>query len=383
MKKNLIKLFAGLSLLSAGCSWNTGPGNTLLFYAGSSSRNLEHAIFLCELDLESNRFALLDSFAGAAGASYLAFSPEQQYLYAINNEICDTVSGNMTVTAFRVDPDDHSLILLNSRSSEGKGPCHLHCSQDGKFLFAANYNTGNIAVFPLTENGLIEPASCVVQSSGSGPVKRRQEGPHTHYVTLDPDGQYLLSPDLGADKILVYLFDPETGMLTPNPRQPFLQTFPGSGPRHLDFHPSGSYLYIVNELDGTVTSCSYDSENGVLEILNRVSTVPETYTGMIYSAAIRVHPGGKFLYASNRGERNSIAVFRIREDGTVTRIQVVEDIPAWPRDFNIDPSGKYLLAAGERSGTIRLYMIDPVSGLLEETGQVIGLPSPACIVFIE
>jgi 6-phosphogluconolactonase len=370
-------------LLLSGCGSRGGEADRIRFYVGSSNGELEYGIYLCEIDLLSNRLSLTDSFPGARIPYYLAFSPEQQYLYSVNKEISDTATGYMKVTSFRVDRRDYSLKVLNSQSSEGSGPCHVYCSMDGRWLFAANYATGNIAVFPLQDDGRIGPASSVVQSTGSGPVEERQEGPHTHYVTLDPDGNFLLSPDLGADRILVFRFDPDSGILTPNPVQPYFALPPGSGPRHLAFHPSGRFVYIANELGGTVTACSYDGKNGVLKALDQVSTLPGSYTGALYPAAIRVHPGGGFLYVSNRGDLNSISVFRIGEDGTITRIQVMENVPAWPRDFNIDPSGKYLLAAGERSDQVRLYLIDPVSGQIRETGQQIRLRNPACILFIE
>ena len=239
-----------------------------------------------------------------------------------------------------------------------------------------------MAAFPLDEQGRILPSSSVVQSEGTGPVGDRQEGPHTHFVTLDPQGKHLLSPDLGADKVLVLLFDPQTGTLTPNPDQPYFRLRPGSGPRHLVFHPEGIYIYIANELNSTVTACSYAPSTGTITELNTLSTVPESYEGSKYPAAVRISPDGRFVYVSTRGDISSMAVFRVEADGSLSRIQVIEDVPGWPRDFNIDPSGQYVIVAGERSSNIELFYRDANTGKLEKTHISCRIPSPGCILFI-
>lgn len=389
----------GFVLAGTGCMQGAGDGRAgditgmgkpsgplepepILFYVGSSDGSLEYPVYLVELDAERKRFAVKDSFGGAKGPSYLVFSPDNSNLYAIDKTVSDPASGYMSVASFRVNPEDHGLEFLNRVSSEGIGPCHVHCSREGSHLFTANYTSGNIALFPIGERGAVHPAACVVQSTGRGPVKGRQEGPHTHYVTLDPGEHYLLSPDLGSDKVLVYRFDRQTGTLVPNPEQEFLELPPGSGPRHLVFHPSGQFVYVVNELNATVTACNYDETTGVLKILNIVPTVTDSHTGPAYPAAIRIHPGGRYLYTSTRGDASSIAVFSIEPGGAINRIQVVENVPGWPRDFNLDPSGNYLVAAGERSDEIELYRIDLATGLLQPTGVRAGIPSPGCILFI-
>jgi 6-phosphogluconolactonase len=182
---------------------------------------------------------------------------------------------------------------------------------------------------------------------------------------------------------MIYAFDAESGSLTPNGAQASFSLPPGSGPRHLAFHPNGSYLYIVNELNSTLTACSYNGSDGTITLLNTVSTVEESHEGMKYPAAVRVHPNGKFVYASTRGENSCISAFEIAEDGRASRIQVMEQVPNWPRDFNLDPSGKYMLVAGERSNEVKLYRIDKKSGLLTETSAIMELPAPANILFVE
>jgi len=367
-------------MLLSSCDESPAQGKRLKFYVGSSDGTLSHSIFLCELDPAAGTFAVVDSFAGARGASYLDLSPGQKYLFAINQEQWEETR-NSTVTSFAIEAG--TLTLVNSQSSEGSGICHIHCSLNGGYIFAANYGSGHASAFPVGENGEISPASSVVIGEGSGPDERRQGGPHAHQVMLDPGQNFLLVPDLGTDKIMIYAFDAAKGELSPNPSQPAFSLPPGSGPRHLAFHPGGEFLYIVSELNSTITACSYDGSDGTMTLLNTESTVADTHEGMKYPAAVRVHPNGKYVYASTRGENSCISAFEIREDGRVSRIQVMEQVPNWPRDFNLDPSGKLMLVAGERSHDIRLYRVDPLTGLLSETNAGLELPAPANILFAD
>ena len=386
MKTSMITSFIALAtILTFSCAGiSSGESQeTIKFYVGSSDGSLKYSIYLCEMDPAKGEIAVVDSFAGAKSPSYLAFSPNRKHLYSINQEKLDTTSNHMTVSSFSIINENHQLEFLNSQSSEGAGPCHVHCSKKGTYLFTANYASGNIAAFPISKLGELQPASSVAQSSGTGPVKKRQGGPHTHYVSLDLKENYLLSPDLGTDKVLIYKFDHDSGILTPNPAQPFLKLAPGAGPRHLVFHPSGKFVYVANEINATVTACRYNDENGTLTKINTVSTVEESFEGIKYPAAIRIHPNGNFVYASTRGDVSSIAVFQVDEDGEFYRIQVMEDVPSWPRDFNIDPSGQYLLSAGEHSNEIELYKIDNNTGKLSRTNIKTSVPSPGCILYID
>lgn len=378
--KSGIMFLSALTLFS--CTGRSQQNESLKFYVGSSGQQ-EHSIFLCELDVESHKFVLLDSFAGAAGASYLAPSPDFHSIFAINQEISNPELRLSTVSSFAVDPETLGLSMINSQSSEGMGICHIHCSQDGKHIFAANYSSGHATALPLSEEGEIQAAISVVIGEGGGPVEDRQEGPHAHQVMLDPSQNFLLVPDLGTDKVMIYAFDPSSGQLSPNPEQAFFNLAPGAGPRHLAFHPKGNYLFVVNELNSTLTACTWNSSDGRLDEINTESTVVDSHEGMKYPAAVRVHPRGKFVYASTRGENSCISVFSIAEDGSIARIQVMEHVSFWPRDFNLDPSGRFLISAGERSNDIRLYTIDQDSGLLAETDVTLEIPAPANILFIQ
>lgn len=375
-------LLAILGMIMFSCSESQVPKKNIKFFVGSSNGQLSHSIYLCELDPAAESFAIIDSFAGARGASYLDFAPGQQFLFAINQDRWENTV-HSTVSSFSVDPVNLSLELINSQSSEGSGICHIHCANQGNYIFAANYGSGHASALSVNKNGEIAPASSVVIGEGSGLIESRQQGPHAHQVMLDPGQSFLLVPDLGIDKVLIYAFDAESGTLSPNPAQPFFSLAPGSGPRHLAFHPDGQSLYIVNELNSTLTACSYEGSDGTITMLNTLSTVDETHQGMKYPAAVRVHPNGNYVYASTRGENSCISTFEIKENGTVSRIQVMEQVPNWPRDFNLDPSGKIMLVAGERSDEIKMYKVDPRTGLLSETSGAVRLSAPANILFAE
>lgn len=377
-------LLATVALLfGAACSGPKQPPASMRFYVGSSDPSLENSIFLCEFDPLSATISVLDSFPGASGPSYLDFSPDRTVLYSIDNTLADSTATSMQVTSFRVDKGNDRITFFNSQPSEGMGPCHIYCSKSGAYLFTANYNSGSVAAFPLDPEGRILPASSVRQSEGSGPVESRQEGPHTHYVTLDPAGTLLLSPDLGSDKILLFDFDPNNGSLKPHPEQPFFSLAPGAGPRHLVFDPEGRYVFIANELNAKVTACSYDQEAGSLSELNTLSTVKPSHPGSKYPAAIRISPDGRYVYVSTRGEIQScITGYRVESDGSLSLIEVNEGVAGWPRDFNIDPTGRYLFVAGERADIIELYEIDTNTGRLSASNITCSLPSPGCILFI-
>jgi 6-phosphogluconolactonase len=379
--KTSLVVLSTMALFS--CAGTNEPAETIRFYVGSSDGDLSHSIYLCELNPADEAFTVLDSFAGARAASYQDLSRGGGYLFAINQDPWKQETGHSTVSSFAVEPGTMALKAVNSQSSEGSGICHIHCSEKGDYIFAANYGSGHATALPVKENGEIAPASSIVIGEGSGIVGSRQKGPHAHQVMLDPGQNFLLVPDLGANKVMIYTFDAESGVLSPNPAQAFFELAPGAGPRHLAFHPDGLSLYIVNELNSTLTVCSYNSADGTITELNTLSTVEAAHEGMKYPAAVRVHPNGRYVYASTRGENSCITTFEINKDRSVSRIQVMEQVPNWPRDFNVDPSGKFMLVAGERSDEIRLYHIDTESGMLSETAGMLKLPAPASVLFID
>jgi 6-phosphogluconolactonase len=383
--RGLIVLISGLLLIvTTACGGPGTPGSSdpVRFYVGSSDGNIKNSIYLCELDTENKQLSLIDSFPGASGSGYLDLTPDGLTLIATSGVSLTGDEGHNSVASYRIDPENQSLELINRQSSQGRGNCHVQSSPDGKYVFAANYSSGHAVALPIDGSGLLEQATSVVLGEGSGPVESRQKGPHAHQVMMNPGGKFLLVPDLGTDKIMNYAFDAETGVLSPNPNQAFLKMEPGSGPRHLAFHQDKNLVYILAEMSSTVTACTFDSKSGVLEVISTVSIVEENFTGKLQAAAIRIHPNGKFVYASNRDENSNLAVFSIESDGSLKQSQIIRDIPYWPRDFNLTPDGSYLLVAGARANEIALYRVDKSTGELENLNSNITVPTPTSIVFI-
>ena len=373
-----------LVILTMACSGPGGQGSSgpVIFFAGSSDRNLKNSIFLCELDTVIPAIIVIDSFPANGGSGYIDLSPCKHTLFATSRAGTKGEAGSDAVAAFRVNQNDHTLELINRQSSQGTGICHVRSSPSGNYVFAANYTSGHVAALPVGESGRLGSATSVVKGEGSGPVKSRQEGPHAHQAMMDPGGKYLLVPDLGTDKVMNYAFNCAQGILTPNRHQPFLKMDPGSGPRHLAFHPSGEFVFILGEMSATLTACSYKAESGVLSIINTASIVEEGFQGKRQSAAVRVHPNGKFIYASNRDSVSNLAVFKMNGQDGIERIQILDRVPYWPRDFNITPDGTFLLVAGARSNEISIYKLDPQRGLLTGTGVKTIIPGITSIVFL-
>ena len=346
---------------------STAFGADWTAYVGTYTRESSKGIYAVRLDDKTGKLTPLGLAVETSNPSFLAVHPNQRFVYAANENPQGTVS------AFAVDASTGHLKLLNSVSTRGAGPCHVALDQTGKFLFAANYNSGSVAVFPVREDGSLGEASKSVQHSGAGANPQRQEGPHAHSVNMAPDNRFVLVADLGLDQVLAYSRQLNVGAVT--------KMAPGSGPRHLVFRADGKFVYVLSELTATVTAFRYDGKTGTLDELQSISTLPAGFTGAKSGAEIAMHPSGKFLYASNRGH-DSIAVFRVdAAKGTLTAAGQVSTQGKTPRNFAIDPTGKFLLAANQDSGSIVEFRIDQKTGALTGTGAVVQAPFPVSIVF--
>jgi 6-phosphogluconolactonase len=316
----------------------------------------------------------------ATDPSFLVLHPNGKYLYSVNE--LETFPGGRsgTVSAFSIDPKTRRLRLLGKVSSGGAGPCHISLDRTGNFAFVANYDGGSTSVYPIAKDGRLEPPSSFIQHSGSGPNKN-QDGPHAHWIGASPDNRFVLVADLGIDEILIYRFDAQKGALTPSD-PPFVKIAPGSGPRHLAFAPNGRFVYLVSELSAEVSAFSYDPAKGVLTELQRQTTLPPDYTGPKEDAEIAVHPGGKFLYVSNRGH-DSITLFAIDPaTGLLRNKGQISTGGKTPRDFVLDPSGGHLLVANQLSQSILVYKVDPATGTLTPQPPLTAVEGPSSIVFL-
>lgn len=313
--------------------------------------------------------------------SFVALHPSQQYLYAIN-EIADYEGAEAgSVEAYAIDDTSGELTLLN-RQAVGSIPAHLAVDPSGRYLVIANYVGASFNLLAIAEDGSLGEVLDTVQQSGSGPHER-QEAPHPHAVVFDPGGNYILSADLGIDKLQVFeIADDKLVQVSE------ASVAPGSGPRHVAFHPSGSYLYTICELTGAVVAFAYDSATGQIGAeLQTIGTVPDDFPEHRSTAEIMVHPSGRFLYGSNRKFEehplaDSIVAYTIDEDtGELTLIGHTSDDIAFPRAFNFDPSGTWLYACNQKGDTIVQLAIDQESGELTPTGLVTATPVPVSLVF--
>lgn len=345
-------------------------------YTGGGSRG----IYRLEIDAESGRLVTGPSLAGTSeNPSFLAFHPSGKWLYAVN-EVASFRGGTTgAVSAFSVDPLSGDLTLLGQQPSQGADPCHLIADGQGRHLLVANYTTGSVAVFPLAADGRIEPASWVRQYTGSGPNEARQRGPHAHAVLMDGAGRFVLSADLGTDRIHVERLDAGTGRLAPNEPDGVLLE-PGSGPRHLAWHPNGRVLYAINELRSTVSANRWDEGRGVLTPFQTVAALPAGFGGENTAAEIAVAPDGRFVYASNRGH-DSLAVFAADASGMLAPAGWVESGGRTPRSFAVDPSGRWLVVANQGSDSVVVFRLERETGLPYAVGPPIAVPEPVAVVF--
>lgn len=318
------------------------------------------------------------SHVKASNPSFVVVSPNEEFVYAVSENAKPGHGGD--ISAYSFNRENGGLTLLNQQATGGDHPCYVDIDKTGKWVFAANYSSGSLSVFPVNADGSLGLASTHIAHSGSGAIKERQEKPHVHCTFVSPDNKFLFVPDLGIDKVMIYAFDAATGKLTPAP-QAFARSQPGSGPRHITFHPNGKFAYVIEELAGQVSAYAY--KNGQLKFLQRTSSTPRGQKGFAGSADIHVSPDGKFLYASNRGDFNNIAIYKVNPTtGKLTIVGFQPTLGNAPRNFNMDPGGQYLLAGNQNNDEIVVFKRDLKTGLLTEHGKRIEVGKPVCLKWI-
>jgi len=350
-----------------------------LVYVGTYTDKGSKGIYAFRFDPGSGESESVGLVAETQNPSFLAVGRDSTFLYAVN-EIDDFGAVKTgAISIFAIDRETAKLTPLQQVSSAGAGPAHVSLDQTGHFVLVANYDSGNIAVFPVEKDGRLGSRTAFVQHAGSSVNKDRQSGPHAHEIQTSNDNQFVLTADLGLDELLVYHFDAKTGSLTPN-SPPAVRVSPGSGPRHFAIAPSGKAIYLVNELSSTIDVYSYDS--GRLYELQTISTLPQGFKGENTTAEIAVDSAGRFLYVSNRGD-DSIAVFAIDpHDGKLSFIERVRTGGKTPRHFALDPTGRWLFAANQDSNNINILQVNPDKGRLTATSHTLEVNSPVCVVFV-
>ena len=358
-------------------AWSNQSREMTLFI-GTYTSTTSEGIYVYRMNSDTGELKKISSIK-SDNPSFLTIDRSKKFLYAVNElkEFEGKPSG--AVSAYAIE-SSASLRFLNQQPSMGSDPCHLTVDRKRSSLLVANYTGGNLALLPILKNGTLGPASDVKQHEGSGP-KEQQKGPHAHCIILDALERHALAADLGADKIMIYRFDPATGKLQPG-KQTFAALKAGAGPRHLTLHSNGRFVYVINELDSTLTTFRYNATTGTLTTVDSVSTLPAGFSDVSYCADVHVSPSGKFLYGSNRGH-NSIVVFALdTQTGKPTLVEHVSTQGNWPRNFVIDPTGRFLLVANQRSDAVIVFRIDSRTGRLTPSGRTAAVPVPVCLKFL-
>ena len=344
-------------------------------YVGTYTHRDSEGIYIYSFDSDSGLLTPKGSAAAHENPSFLTLHTDRPVLYAVNED-----NRNGQVSSFAIDPVSGGLTHLNTQPTHGTAPCHLIVTPDGDTLVVANYYSGNVAVYPLNDDGSIGDPAQDIQHHGSGPNQERQEAAHAHSVTLSPAGDRIYVADLGIDKVMIYRI--VDGRLQSNDPAS-TDIYPGAGPRHFDFHPNGRFAYVINELDLTVTACVFDADSGALTTLQTISTLPEGTTDRTgFSCAdIHVSSDGRFVYGSNRGH-DTLAIFSVdATSGLLTAAGHASTRGNTPRNFTLDPTGAWVLAGNQDSDDIAVFSRDASGGQLTPAGDLVWAPMPVCLLF--
>jgi len=359
-----------MQFVAAG-AWADG----LFVYFGTQRDAPGVGFSLARFDTDTGHLTRPQLILAAEAPSFFVIHPDGKHLYTTN------FSGTGGVSAYQIDPKTASLKLINHRSGGGAGTSYISLDKTGRFVLAANFATGHIAVFHIQDDGSLGEHTAYDQHAGSSINPQRQTRTYPHCIITDPTNRFALVADLGLDKLFVYRFDEKTGTLTAND-PPFVTVKPGSGPRHVRFHPNGKWVYLINEMGSSIIGYNWDSARGTLAEFQTVSTLPRGFSGENNAAELEIHPDGKFLYGSNRGH-DSIAIFAI--DQTSGKLTLVGHVPSQgktPRNFALDPTGKWMICTNQFGNSAVVFRIDENTGQLTQVGQGIEVSAPCCERFL-
>jgi 6-phosphogluconolactonase len=374
----IILLTAPLALLAARCGVTASPTKAYRAYVGTyTAKTNSKGIYEFDFDPATGKMSAVHLAGESADPSWAVVHPNGKFLYSVNE-----TGKASTVSAFAIEPESGKLTLLDQLPALGEDPCYLSFDKTGKFLFVANYTSGNVAVFPILADGTLGEHTALEQDSGRlGPNRERQEAPHAHFVTPSEHNGFVYVSDLGLDRVLVYRFDSTKGALARVADNSWAILKPGTGPRHAAFPKNGKFMYVVGEMASAVTVFANENQESFRPV-ETVAMLPAGFSGRNDAAEIEIHPNGKFLYASNRGH-DSIVVFAVdATNGTLKQVDDVSTGGKEPRHFVIDPTGRFLLAENQLSDTIVEFRIDAATGRLTATGETISVPAPVCIAFL-
>lgn len=339
-----------------------------------TNKDKTNGIHVYRFNNETGEFTEKSKALNVTNPSFLVVSNDKKFLYAVSEE----GNGNGKVNSFSFDAKSGAMNYINSVPSAGDHPCYISVDKRSKFVFVGNYSSGTLSAIPIQQDGSLNADMQTITHSGSSVNTSRQDKPHVHAALLSPDERYLFVPDLGTDKVNIYSVNVKNSK--PLTASSNAVVKPGSGPRHLTFHPKGKLAYLVQELDASVTV--FDYSKGKLLPKQNISMLAPDFKGNVGAADIHVSPDGKFLYASNRGDANEIAIYAIGKDGKLTYVGGQSTLGKTPRNFAIDPSGNFLLAANQNSDAVIIFKRDQKTGVLTDTGKKIMVDRPVCLKFV-
>jgi 6-phosphogluconolactonase len=340
-------------------------------FVGTYTKGESKGIYTFTLDTQENQLTQVRAAAELDNPTYLNISRDNRFLYSVVKE-----GDSGGITAFTVNGQSGELTPLNTQLLEGSSPCHVSVDSQTRMVFSANYHKGEVVSY-LVDNGKLTKPVSVIKHEGSEPDPR-QEKAHTHFAEMTPDEKFLAVCELGSDQLITYQVD-ENGRLNEVKR---LAIRPGSGPRHLTFHPNKKFAYIMTEFSSEVIALKYDSEDGSFTEFQTISTIPEDFKENNQGSAIHISSDGRFVYAGNRGH-NSIAIFGVDHDtGKLSLIDRVSTEGDWPRDFSLDPTEKFLIASNQNSSNLVLYSRNTETGKLTLLQSDVNVPDPVCIKFL-
>jgi len=336
-------------------------------------------IYVYRWDATTGRASLLSHTDGVVNPSYLEIAPDKQHVYAVTDSRTQAIG---SVSAFRLDREKGRLEFINKQPSGGANPVYVSVHRSGRWVAVANYTGGSLAVLPTGGDGALLPYGQFAQHTGHSINPTRQEKPHVHSVVFSPDFRSLYAQDLGEDSISIYTFNSAEPMPLRDAEK--IAIMPGSGPRHLIFHPNGRYAYLVEELGGSVDVYRWYPGTGHLQLLQRIATHPDTAKGPFRSADLHVSADGRFLYVTNRESESNITTFSIDPNkGVLRTIGYTPVLGKEPRNFTIDPTGRYILVGNQDSDEVVIFKIDKETGVPQPTGERIKVPSPTCLKMVE
>lgn len=383
-RRSFLQAAAISAFAASSRAWAQGQRPVILYVGCYTARG--QGIYRYSMDPTTGDLTLLGVTGDQMNPSFLAIDPQQRYLYAVNEIGNYEGRQSGSVSAFAIEPDGN-LRFLNRQPSEGRNPAHISIDPTGRYAMAANYSGlsaggGNLVVLPIQADGQLAAPSDVVAHSGAlGPNTARQEAPHAHMIMPDLSARFVLANDLGLDKTFIYRLDGSTGRLRASDPDSIASP-PGAGPRHLAFHPNGRLMFVIHELDNTLRSFTWDSDRGLLQPIQTISTLPEGWQGITTTAHVLVAPSGRFVYGTNRGH-DSIAVFSVNPDtGRMEFVERVWTFARTPRNFAIDPTGNFLFVGHQDTDNIVSYRINQMTGRLTPTGRFYGAGQPVCFVFL-